>query len=81
MERKCDWCKHSYTADMRNVKRGWGLCCSKSCAAKKREKRTGAYSKFLRRTHVHDSSPSAFHIAIKEKMYHFAEKTDLINHG
>ena len=25
-------------ADNRNLKRGWGLCCSKKCAAKKREK-------------------------------------------
>lgn len=37
MKRNCDNCKKEYTADMRNIKRGWGLCCSKSCAAKKRE--------------------------------------------
>jgi len=38
MERKCDYCGNNYIADDRNVKRGWGLCCSKSCAAHKREK-------------------------------------------
>lgn len=38
MERKCDNCSKTYIADMRNIKRGWGLCCSKSCAASKREK-------------------------------------------
>ena len=35
--RKCDVCGKEYKADTRNLKRGWGLCCSKSCAAKKRE--------------------------------------------
>ncbi|MDR1556210.1 MAG: hypothetical protein LBS88_04160 [Tannerellaceae bacterium] len=37
MKRKCDWCGKLYTADTRNTKRGWGLCCSKKCAASKRE--------------------------------------------
>lgn len=37
MERNCDQCGNRYKADPRNLKRGWGLCCSKSCAAKKRE--------------------------------------------
>ena len=31
--RKCRWCNKEYKADNRNLKRGWGLCCSKSCAA------------------------------------------------
>lgn len=38
MRRNCDNCGKEYIADERNIKRGWGLCCSKSCAAKKREK-------------------------------------------
>ena len=37
IKRKCDHCNAEYLADKRNLKRGWGLCCSKSCAAKKRE--------------------------------------------
>ena len=37
-KRKCDNCGEEYMADNRNLKRGWGLCCSKRCAAKKREK-------------------------------------------
>jgi hypothetical protein len=37
-KRKCDNCGKEYMADNRNLKRGWGLCCSKRCAAKKREK-------------------------------------------
>ena len=37
VKRKCDVCGKEYCADERNLKRGWGLCCSKSCAAKKRE--------------------------------------------
>lgn len=36
-KRNCDVCKKEYMADNRNLKRGWGLCCSKSCASKKRE--------------------------------------------
>lgn len=38
VKRKCDNCGRVYNADTRNLKRGWGLCCSKSCAAQKREK-------------------------------------------
>ena len=38
IKRKCDNCGEEYMADTRNLRRGWGLCCSKSCAASKREK-------------------------------------------
>ena len=38
MKRKCNNCWKEYIADSRNLKRGWGLCCNKSCAAKLREK-------------------------------------------
>lgn len=37
MKRNCDFCGKEYIADNRNLKRGWGLTCSKSCAAHKRE--------------------------------------------
>jgi hypothetical protein len=37
MKRNCDYCGKDYIADKRNLKRGWGLTCSKSCAAHKRE--------------------------------------------
>lgn len=43
VERKCDECGKKYKADTRNLNRGWGLCCSKSCAAKKREKSKPGY--------------------------------------
>jgi len=43
IKRSCDNCGKEYLADSRNVKRGWGLCCSKSCAAKKREKSKPSY--------------------------------------
>jgi hypothetical protein len=42
--RACDKCKNAYYADNRNLKRGWGLCCSKKCAAKKREESKPGYS-------------------------------------
>lgn len=41
--RNCDNCGVEYKADNRNLKRGWGLCCSKSCAAEKREKSKPGY--------------------------------------
>ena len=43
MKRKCDCCNKEYDADIRNVNRGMGLCCSKSCAAKKRERLKPTY--------------------------------------
>ena len=39
MKRNCNYCGRIYEADERNLKRGWGLHCSKSCAAKTREKK------------------------------------------
>lgn len=36
--RLCDECDKAYYAKKSDLKRGWGLCCSKSCSAKKREK-------------------------------------------
>jgi len=45
MIRKCDNCGKLYDADSRNLKRGWGLCCSKSCAASKREKSKPGYNR------------------------------------
>jgi hypothetical protein len=44
MKRNCDNCGKSYDADTRNLKRGWGLTCSKSCAASKREKAKPTYN-------------------------------------
>ena len=42
--RNCDNCGKEYLADNRNLKRGWGLTCSKSCAASKREKSKPTYN-------------------------------------
>lgn len=36
--RICQNCGNTFQADTRNTERGWGLYCSKSCAAKMREK-------------------------------------------
>lgn len=46
VKRNCDYCKKEYFADSRNLKRGWGLCCSKSCAAHKREKSRPDYDPY-----------------------------------
>lgn len=34
---KCAWCKDVFSARKADRDRGWARCCSKSCAAKKRE--------------------------------------------
>lgn len=36
--KNCHQCGEEFTPDNRNVNRGWGLCCSKSCAATLRNK-------------------------------------------
>ena len=36
--KSCQNCNKEFTPDKRNVNRGWGLCCSKSCAATYRNK-------------------------------------------
>ena len=38
VERKCERCGKAFQAKVADVKRGWAKCCSKSCAAAKREK-------------------------------------------
>ena len=43
-KRNCDNCSTEYKADNRNLKRGWGLCCNKKCAAEMREKSKPGYS-------------------------------------
>ena len=53
VKRKCDHCGDYYDADTRNLKRGWGLCCNKSCAAKKREQNKPNYdSKRVARNNI-----------------------------
>lgn len=37
MKRCCDICGNEYNVKPSDLKRGWGLTCSKSCAAIKRE--------------------------------------------
>ena len=32
-KKECLYCSKEFKPDLRNVKRGWGKCCSKSCAA------------------------------------------------
>jgi hypothetical protein len=44
IKRNCDNCKESYLTDTRNLSRGWGKCCSKSCAASLREKSRSGYN-------------------------------------
>jgi len=44
MKRLCDICKSEYNVKQSDLDRGWGLTCSKSCAAKKREESKEGYN-------------------------------------
>ncbi|GEM_PF-3532821 len=46
-DRKCQCCGVSFRARTADVKRGWAKFCSKSCKAKKQEKRTGQFRNYL----------------------------------
>jgi hypothetical protein len=48
VERICA-CGAKYTARLADIKRGWAKSCSKSCAATKREKRTGTFAAYSQR--------------------------------
>jgi hypothetical protein len=39
--KSCQNCGKEFTPDKRNVDRGWGLCCGKSCATSYRNKLKG----------------------------------------
>lgn len=42
MIKNCPNCGKQFSPDPRNVARGWGVSCSKSCAATLRERKAGA---------------------------------------
>lgn len=48
VERKCKCCRKPFQARAADVKRGWGLFCSKSCKAIKQEQRTGQFAAHIR---------------------------------
>jgi hypothetical protein len=66
LKRKCNHCLKEYLADNRNINRGWGLCCSKSCAASQREKSKPNYnpervaSNNIRRAHWNNNTRSIY---------------------
>ena len=45
---KCKWCGDPFEARTADRARGWARFCSKTCKAKKQEKRTGQHAKHLR---------------------------------
>jgi len=49
VERVCRCCRTKFMARAADVKRGWGLYCSKSCKAIKQEVHTGQYHAHQRR--------------------------------
>jgi DNA-directed RNA polymerase subunit M/transcription elongation factor TFIIS len=49
IQKKCEHCGNDMLVRQADINRGWGKFCSKSCKAKKQEKRTGQYSRYLNR--------------------------------
>lgn len=41
---ECQYCKKDFKPDSRNLNRGWGLFCSKSCSSKWRTRMSNAKS-------------------------------------
>tara|TARA_R110000737_G_C14425427_1_gene458629 strand:- start:539 stop:751 length:213 start_codon:yes stop_codon:yes gene_type:complete len=62
--RNCDNCDFVYKIDYRNFNRGWGRCCSKVCAAIKREdekKESNFFStETLRKKYEEENKPIHF---------------------
>ena len=58
---KCK-CGMVYEARKADIDRGWGRSCSKSCAAVKRNRKTGQYKKHLRSINREDLGEEVGHV-------------------
>ncbi len=45
IKRQCDNCGQEYRVKQADLNRGWGLTCSRTCSAQKREKSKPTYIK------------------------------------
>lgn len=45
--KQCEWCNGNMAVRKADVDRGWGKFCSKSCKAKKQEKKNGQHAAYL----------------------------------
>ncbi|WP_244136122.1 MULTISPECIES: hypothetical protein [unclassified Burkholderia] len=75
VERKCKRCKTPFFARAADVKRGWGLFCSKSCKAIKQEQRTGQCRAYWDRQEARErgGEPTEFadaHLFSNEDYFH-----------
>lgn len=64
IDRKCKYCQTPFKARAADVKRGWGLYCSKHCKAVRQEQRTGQYANMLARP----DSDTAMHEAAMDDL-------------
>ncbi len=58
VQRTCA-CGTVFTAREADVKRGWAKSCSKSCAAKRREKKTGNFKAYIERRNKREDREDA----------------------
>ena len=47
VQRTCARCRKKFMAREADVKRGWAKCCSRSCAASRRNRETGVLDRIL----------------------------------
>lgn len=56
VEKKCA-CGKTYFPRQADLDRGWGKSCSKSCAAKRTNKKTGNYKRFCNNKSTYEEDP------------------------
>lgn len=66
---KCKCCKQSFEARTADVKRGWGIYCSKRCKAIVQEKKNGQHSAYLNGRGVSNLHPERLEDVIKNGDY------------
>ena len=66
VEAKCKCCGSLFIARSADIKRGWAKACSKSCAATLRERRTGAYRRYINRNDLEENEFDDAHLFSNE---------------
>lgn len=69
VERKCKCCKKVFSARAADVKRGWGLYCSKRCKAVVQERKNGQHRAYLQGRGVSNLHPERLKDYDKEGYY------------
>lgn len=69
VERKCKCCGQVFVARAVDIKRGWGLYCTKSCKARVQERKNGQHRAYLQGRGVSNLHPARLKDYNKEGHY------------